>query len=167
MFKGTEIRQQLRNQNLEELLTSTINTVGKRIFPDDLAVLDLEALNQIVESWRVTHVSTYGNVLPNTGVLVESIADGGGIEPSNNQVIDITAISVANAGAGAPVEFELRIGDLPIFGGAIPPSSTTKSSEFGAIFPITLSKGLALKLVVTSGTSSDFSGKIAYVSRCI
>lgn len=167
MFKGTEIRQQLRNQNLEELLTSTINTVGSRIFPDDLAVLDLEALNQIVESWRSTHVSTYGNVLPNTGVLAESIADGGGIEPSNNQVIDITAVSVANGGGAAPVEFELRIGDLPIFGGAIAPSSTTKSSEFGAIFPLTLSKGLALKFVVTSGTSSDFSGKIAYVSRCI
>jgi hypothetical protein len=167
MFKGTEIRQQLRNQNLEELLTSTINTVGKRIFPDDLAVLDLEALNQIVESWRSTHVSTYGNVLPNTGVIAESISDGGGIEPSNNQVIDITALSVANAGAGAPIEFQLRIGDLPIFGAPIPPSQTVTSSEFGAIFPLTLSKGLALKFVVTSGTSSDFSGKIAYVSRCI
>ena len=167
MLKGTEIRQQLRNQSLEDLITSSIKTVGNRIYPDDMAVIDLLALSQIVDAWRSTHVQTYGNVLPNTGVLAESIADGGGIEPANNQVIDITAISVANGGGAAPIEFELRIGDLPIYGGAIPPSSTTKSSEFGAIFPLTLSKGLALKFVVTSGTSSDFSGKIAYVQRCI
>ena len=167
MIKGTEIRQQLRNQTFEDLLVTSINTVGDLIYPDDLAVIDMMALEQIVNSWRSTHVQTYGNVLPNSGVVAEGIADGGGIEPSNNQVIDIVAVSVANGGAGAPVEFDLRIGDLPVFGGAIPPSSTTKSSEFGAIFPMTLSKGLALKFVVTSGTSSDFSAKVAYESRCV
>ena len=166
MFKGTEIRQQLRNQSLQELLTSTINTVGKRIFPDDLAVLDLEALNQIVDSWRVTHASTYGNVQPNTGVLLEGIADGGGYEPGDNEVVDVTAISVGNSGAG-PIEFTLSIGDLPLISSAAPPNGVVSSTDLGAIFPLTLSKGIALKFTVVTGTASDFSAKIAYTSRCI
>lgn len=167
MLNGTEIRQQLRNQSLEDLLTSSLKTVGNRIYPDDLAIIDMIALQQIVEAWRSTHVQTYGNVLPNSGVIVESIADGGGIEPSNNQVIDITGISCANGGGAAPIEFEVRLGDLPLNGQAIAPSSTVKSTDFGSLLPLTLSKGTALKFVVTSGTSGDFSAKIAYVQRCI
>ena len=164
-MRGTEIRQQLRNQSLENLLTSTLNTVGDRIFPDDLAVLDLEALNQIVNSWRSTHVQTYGNVLPNTGVIAEGIEDGQGVSVGDNEVLDIVAVSLGNAG-GAPINIELRLGDLPLFAGAIPPTGTT-SAELGTLFPMTLSKGLALKFVVTGGTSADFSAKVAYEYRSI
>lgn len=122
MIKGTEIRQQLRNQTLEDLLISSINTVGDRIYPDDMAVLDMEALTQIVDSWRSTHAITYGQVLPNTGVIAEGISDGGGLEPLDNQVIDIIAISLANSG-GAPVEVTVSLGDLPIAQGvAVPPT---------------------------------------------
>jgi hypothetical protein len=165
IMRGTEIRQQLRNQSLENLLVSSINTVGDRIFPDDMAVLDMEALQQIVQAWRATHSINYGQVLPNTGVIAEGIADGGGLEPGNNEVIDVVAISLSNSG-GAPVEVSVRLGDLAIINIAVPPTGTT-SSELGAIFPLTLSKGLALKFVVTSGTSSDFAGKIAYEFRSI
>ena len=165
MIQGTEIRQQLRNQSFEDLLITSINTVGDRIFPDDLAVLDMEALTQIVSTWRSTHVPSYGNVLPNSGVLAEGIADGSGIAPGDNEVIDVVAIALANAG-GAPVEVSVRLGDLPIVNIAVPPTGTT-SSELGAIFPLTLSKSLALKFVVTSGTSADFSAKVAYQFRCV
>jgi hypothetical protein len=160
---GTEIRQQLRNQSLEDLLVTSINTVGDRIYPDDMAVLDMEALSQIVDAWRSTHAVAYGNVQPNAGVLAEGIADGGGIAPGNNEVIDIVACSFANGG-GAPVEVSMRLGDLPIINIAVPPTGVT-SSELGAIFPITLSSNLSLKFVVTSGTSSDFSAKVAYCYR--
>jgi len=165
MIKGTEIRQQLRNQTLEDLQIASINTVGDRIYPDDMAVLDMEALTQIVESWRSTHAIAYGQVLPNTGNIAEGIADGGGLEPLDNQVIDVVAISCANAG-GAPIEVSVRIGDLQIINVAMPPTGLT-SSELGAIFPLTLSKGLALKFVVTSGTASDFSAKVAYSYRLV
>lgn len=91
MIRGTEIRQQLRNQSLEELLPSSINTVGDRIFPDDMAILDMEALQQIVQAWRSTHAVAYGQVIPNTGAIAEGIADGSGLEPLDNQVIDVVA----------------------------------------------------------------------------
>lgn len=160
---STEIRQQLRNQSLNDLLTTTIKTVGARIFPDDLAVIDLDALNQVVNSWQSTHVQTYGNVLPNSGAIAEGIDDGGGVSPNDNEVMDVVAISMANSG-GAPVTVDVKIGDLVVIGIAVPPTGTT-SSELGAIFPITLSKGLSLKFTVTSGTAGDFSAKVAYQYR--
>lgn len=164
-MRGTEIRQQLRNQSLENLLTSTINTVGDRIFPDDLAVLDLEALNQIVNSWRSTHAINYGQVLPNTGAIEEGIAAGSGISANDNEILEIVAVSMANAG-GVPIEVNLQLGDLILQSVAVPPTGTY-STQLGNLFPMTLSKGLTFKFVVTSGTSGDFSAKVAYQYRAI
>lgn len=164
-MRGTEIRQQLRNQNLESLLITQTNQVGDRIFPDDMAILDMEALTQIVSAWRATHTATFGQVLPNTGAILEGIEAGNGIEPSDNQVIEIVAVSMANAG-GAPIEISLQLGDLILFTGVIPPTGLS-SNELGSLFPMTLSKGLTLKFVVTGGTSSDFSAKVAYEYRSI
>ena len=63
MHQGTEIRQQLRNQSLEDILVDSINTVGDRIFPDDMAVIDMLALEQIAKAWQSTHALTFGNCL--------------------------------------------------------------------------------------------------------
>ena len=156
----------MRNQSLENLLTSTINTVGDRIFPDDLAVLDLEALNQIVNSWRSTHAITYGQVLPNTGTIAEGIEDGQGISVGDNEVLELVAISMANAG-GAPVTISVRLGDLVLFNGVVDPTNGLTSADLGTLLPMTLSKGLSLKFVVTGGTASDFSAKVAYQYRAI
>ena len=164
-MRGTEIRQQLRNQSLENLLITQTNQVGDRIFPDDMAVLDMEALQQIVSAWRATHTATFGQVLPNTGAIAEGIGDGQGISIGDNEVIEVVAISMANAG-GAPINISVQLGDLVLFVGAIPPTGTS-SSELGSLFPLTLSKGLTLKFIVTGGTGSDFSAKVAYQYRSI
>jgi len=164
-MRGTEIRQQLRNQSLENLLITQTNQVGDRIFPDDMAVLDMEALQQIVSAWRATHTATFGQVLPNTGAIAEGIGDGQGISIGDNEVIEVVAISMANAG-GAPINISVQLGDLVLFVGAIPPTGTS-SSELGSLFPLTLSKGLTLKFIVTGGTGSDFSAKVAYEYRSI
>lgn len=164
-MRGTEIRQQLRNQNLESLLITQTNQVGDRIFPDDLAVIDMEALQQIVSAWRATHTATYGQLLPNTGAILEGIADGSGISAGDNEVIEIIAVSMSNGG-GAPIEVNLQLGDLILQGVAVPPTGTS-SSELGNLFPMTLSKGLTLKFIVSSGSGGDFSAKVAYAYRSI
>jgi len=164
-MRGTEIRQQLRNQNLESLLITQTNQVGDRIFPDDLAVLDMEALQQIVSAWRATHTATFGQVLPNTGAIAEGIAAGSGISANDNEVLEVVGVSIANGG-GAPIEVNLQLGDLILQSLAVPPTGST-TSEFGSLFPMTLSKGLTLKFVVTSGSSGDFSAKVAYQYRSI
>lgn len=163
-MQGTEIRQQLRNQSLENLLTSTINTVGDRIFPDDLAVLDMEALNQIVRTWRSTHSINYGQVLPNTGATIAR-EDGQGVEATDNEIIEIVAMSLSNSG-GAPVEVQIQLGDVILQKIAVAPIGVT-SSELSDFFPLTLSSGLSLKFVVISGTASDFAAEVAYQYRSI
>ncbi len=166
MINGTEIRQQLRNQSHEDLQTSTINTVGDRIFPDDLAVIDMQALNQIVRTWRSTHSINFGQVLPNTGAIAEGIADGGGVSVEDNEVLEIVGVSCANGG-GAPITISIRLGDLVLINGVVDPTNGLTSSDLGSLLPMTLSKGLALKFVVTSGTAGDFSAKVAYQYRTI
>jgi len=161
---STEIRQQLRNQSLDDLLIDSIQTVGGRIFPDDLAVIDMDAFLQVINTWQRTHVPTYGQVMPNTGLIAEGIADGGGIAPLNNQVIEIVAVDLANSG-GAPIEGTISIGDLALVNFAIAPNGGVTSNEL-AIAPLTLSNGLSLKFTVTNGTESDFSAKVAYQYRC-
>jgi len=163
--ESTEIRQQLRNQDLDTLQTGTLNTVGGRIFPDDLAVIDLNALNQIVNSWQSTHVQTYGQVLPNTGVVVEGIQDGGGIGPADNEVMEIVAVALGNTSGSDAIEVRMSIGDLPLGVFPVPPTESVSLAQNG-IFPLTLSKGLALKFVVVTGTGSDFEGSAAYQFRC-
>lgn len=165
-MRGTEIRQQLRNQTLEDLLITETNQVGDRIFPDDMAVLDMEALQQIVSAWRATHTATFGQVLPNTGAIAEGIADGQGLSVGNNEVLDVVAISAANAG-GAPINISVRVGDVVLFNGIVDPVNGLASGDLGSILPLTLAKPLSLKFVVTGGTSSDFSAKVAYQYRSI
>lgn len=165
-MRGTEIRQQLRNQTLENLLITETNIVGDRIFPDDMAVLDMEALQQIVSAWRATHTATFGQVLPNTGAIAEGIADGQGVSVGDNEVLELVGISAANAG-GAPITVSIRIGDVVLINSVVDPVNGLTTSDLGALFPITLSKGLSLKFVVTGGTSADFSAKVAYQYRSI
>ena len=165
-MRGTEIRQQLRNQTLESLLITQTNQVGDRIFPDDMAVLDMEALQQIVSAWRATHTATFGQVLPNTGVITEGIEDGQGIAVADNEVLELVALSAANAG-GAPITVSIRIGDVVLINSVVDPINGLTTSDLGALFPITLSKGLSLKFVVTGGNASDFTAKVAYQYRSI
>jgi len=165
-MRGTEIRQQLRNQNLESLLVTQTNQVGDRIFPDDMAVLDMEALQQIVSAWRATHTATFGQVLPNTGIIREGIEDGQGIAVADNEVLELVALSAANAG-GAPITLSIRIGDVVLINSVVDPTNGLTTSDLGTLFPMTLSKGLSLKFVVTGGNASDFTAKVAYQYRSI
>ena len=156
----SKVREQLRNQALDTVIVDAFKQVGGVVFPDKAGVMDLNALINIVDSWRSVHVPTFGNVIPNSWVIAENIADGGGIEPLDNQVINVIGISFANGG-GAPIEVSMRIGDLPLLNLAVAPTGAT-SSEIMPARELILSKGNALKFVVTSGTSADFTAKVAY-----
>jgi len=161
---SSEIRQQLRNQTLDGLLTTTIGTVGGRIFPDDLAVLDLDALNQIVQSWQSTHVPTYGQVLPNSGDNDSGVQDGYAIGANDNEVIEIIACHLVNQGVADPITVQVAIGASIAKYVTIDANSIATSADIG-LFPLVLSEGNALQFDVTEGTGSDLVGKISYQYR--
>ena len=89
---SSEIANQLKSQSLGDVLASTFNTVGGRVFPDLLASQSLADLVKVVDSYRATHAPLYGNSLPNTGTAYTAVGEGSEaivdvIAPSDNEVL--------------------------------------------------------------------------------
>lgn len=165
----SEIANQLKSQTLGEVVASSFETVGSRVFPDINASNDILDLIKIVDSWRATHAQTYGNVLPNSG-QGESF-DGTTdtiLAPGDNEVISIQALSLENIGL-ADIGYELSLGDGLTFS-ALYNVGTISSGEKVAFAPdfkdLKLAKGYTLNLTVTSGTAIDLIGNVAYVNTC-
>lgn len=161
MTEYNRVRDNLKTLTIDAVSTTQIFDASKVIFLSKEAIPDANTLVDVSEFYRGVHAITYGNTIPNTGVQVEGLSDGDGIEPGLNEVYAILAVSLANGG-GAPIEVAVKLGDVVLIQTAVAPSVTTTSSELGAIFPIMLSKGNALKFSVVTGTGSDLSAKVQY-----
>ncbi len=155
----SEIANQLKSQTLDEVISTSFNTVGGRVFPDLNASLDIIDLVQIVDSWRATHAQTYGNGIPDTGTAyavspsaTDSAADL--IAPANNEVIHVNGISLSNGGGGA-IEYMLKLDNVLLSTGAVPPGTTIPVQDFNQ--QLILSKGQTLTITATSGTATDLT----------
>jgi hypothetical protein len=160
------IRNQLKSQSLDTVIPSAFKQVGGVVFPDTSAVMNLNDLTQIVNSYRSVHAIAYGSPIPNTGTVKTGIENGEGLEPLDNEAYNVLAISATNGGGAAPLEVEITISDVKMYAGAIPPNQTIGLGDLPAIFPFTLVKGNALKFTVTSGTATDLTAKVAYNKTC-
>ena len=164
----SQIGNQLKSQTLDTVVSTTFNTVGGRVFPDLSAEKGLLEFIAIVDSWRATHAQAFGAPLPNAGVGF-SVSTSSTDSPVDlvaavdNQVVRINAISTTNAGGGAPVGFEIHLGDTLLISGASTPSST---EAVALNVPIYVSKGQTLTLTATSGTASDLTAKASGVNSC-
>ena len=158
----SDIRNQLKSQSLDQVLPSAFKQVGGVVFPDNSAVMNLNDLAQIVDSYRSVHAVAYGSPIPNTGAVKTGIENGEGLEPLDNEAYNILAISATNGGGAAPLEIEITISDVKVYAGALAPNQTIGLGDLPAVFPLTLVKGNALKFVVTSGTATDLTAKVAY-----
>lgn len=161
MTEYNRVRDNLKTLTVDEVSTTQIFDASKVIFLSKEAVEDAKTLDDIATFYRGVHAITYGNTIPNTGVQVEGLTDGDGIEPSLNEVISILGVALGNNG-GSPIEVAVKLGDLPLIVTAVAPGGTTTSSELGAIFPIHLSKGNALKFEVVTGTGTDLNAIVQY-----
>jgi hypothetical protein len=161
MTEYNRVRDNLKTLTVDDVSTTQIFDASKVIFLSKEALPDAQNNIDVVEFYRSVHAITYGNTIPNTGVQVEGLSDGDGIEPTLNECISILAVSLGNTG-GAPIEVSVKLGDLPLIVTAVAPGGTTTSSELGAIFPISLSKGNALKFEVVTGTGSDLNAIVQY-----
>ena len=164
----SEIANQLKSQTLGDVIASSFETVGSRVYPDINASSDILDLIKIVDSWRSTHAQTYGNALPNSG---QGFAFDGTtdtlLSPADNEVIEITALSLENAGL-ADIGYQLSFGDGLSFE-AIYNLGTLSSGEivaFSDFNGLKVPKGYTLNLTVTSGAATDLIGNIAYFNTC-
>jgi len=155
----SEVANQLKSQTLDEVISTSFNTVGGRVFPDLNASLDILDLIKIVDSWRATHAQTYGNVIPDTGTSF-SVAPSSTdtpvdlVAPANNEVIRVNGVSFRNGGSGA-VEYELRIGDVLLEKGAVAPGQDASTTTLYQT--LILSKGQTLTITATTGTAADLT----------
>ena len=159
----SEVANQLKSQTLDDVIASAFATVGGRVYPDINASLDILDLVKIVDSWRATHVQTYGNPLPDAGTgysvspsSTDSPADL--VAAANNEVIRINGISITNTGSGL-IEWTLKVGDVVLSSGATPGAATTPVQDIYTTQYI--SKGQTLTITATSGTATELT---AYAS---
>jgi len=171
----TEIRNQFKSQDLATLSAASINTVGGRIFPDDAAVPDLQALVAILDAWRSVHVPTYGAPIPGTGdTAVHQFELPNTIEtvyaPATGEVASVQMITVQNAGVGTIV-LDLFLTDadgtnidvldnLNIGAGLVVNLMTNASLAFPQFYA---DESLQIRGRVVTGTPGDCYAKVNYI----
>ena len=166
----SELGNQLNSQTLSEVLASTFNTVGGRVFPDQRSQEGLADFIAVVTAWQQTHAQTFGNVLPNTGVAyADSLASSPAtlVEPADNETVKINAISIENSG-GDPAGVQIILGSTIVYSGDIPPAAAGGAVGSSLILtsPIVMSKGQSLTASLTSGTGSDITVNVSTVKCC-
>ena len=155
----SEVANQLKSQTLDEVISTSFNTVGGRVFPDLNSSLDILDLVKIVDSWRATHAQTYGNPLPDAGVNY-SVSPSSTDTPTdlvaaaNNEVIHINGLSTSNSGSGV-VNWQIKVGDVLLSSGATPPGESLPIQDIYS--QLVISKGQTLTITATSGTAADLT----------
>ena len=160
----TEIRNQLKSQDLDTLEASSLNTVGGRVFPDAAAVPSLRDLVSVADAWRATHATAYGGPIGGTDAVVTHAMQTDNVEaiftPTGKQLAQISAVQVANGG-GAPMTADLLIGGVLVAAGlTINPS---ESGGFDIDSTLIVGPSTPLQVHITSGTVADATSKAAYV----
>jgi hypothetical protein len=99
-----ELRNILKGFNLDSITASNINDIGKAVFADKRAKGDLNDLNDIMSAWRMVHVPTHGNPIPQTSSIntATSVADThvSLLSPSANQVERVLGFWIHNGTLG-------------------------------------------------------------------
>jgi hypothetical protein len=161
----TNVRDQLRNQDLATVDASSFSTVGGRVFPDSAAVPDVRALTDIVNGWRAAHAVAYGAPIGGEDSTVSHNMQGDTIEavytPTGKQVARIIGVQVSNGG-GAPMTADLYAGGV-LLGVQQINVNPSEASGFLLQSDIYVGPSTPLQIKIASGTPSDATAKVAFV----
>jgi len=164
-----EIRNQLKNQNLNSVLPGSLKQVGGAVFPDEPSIKDQLALSQIVKAWAAVHAPTYGNPIGSTSATATKAGASGEAEvdvvtATKSTVYRIQSIALGNGGGAAPVVAKILLGDCPlILDATASPSSAGEPVLVGA-GPFFVDVNSPLKFAVTSGTGTDATLLVNYIA---
>jgi len=152
----SELGNQFKSQTLDEVIATSFNTVGGRVFPDLGSQTGLKDFIAIVKAWQSTHAQTFGAPIPNSGYAINGSGATLGdketiVAALDNEVILVQALSCINGGAGT-VGYEIKLGDTLINSGTITAGSAT---TIDLNFALYISKGQDLTITPTSGTPTD------------
>lgn len=160
----TDVRNQLKSQDLNTLEATSLNTVGGRIFPDNAAVPAVNALVSVADGWRATHAVAYGGPIGGTDAVVSHQMQTDSVEavytPTGKQLASIIAVQVANGG-GAPMTADLLVGGVIVSSGLT--INPTESAGFDIDQTLYVGPSTPCQVHLTSGSASDAVAKVAYV----
>lgn len=161
----TEIRNQLKSQDLDTLEATSLSTVGGRVFPDAAAVPSLRDLVSVADAWRATHVTAYGGCIGGTdSVTNHQMQDGATDEtvllPTGKQLHQIQAVSIVNSGP-QPMTAHLLVNGVIV--GPILDVNPTESAGFTISNSLTVGASTPLQVNLVTGTAADALVKIASV----
>lgn len=162
----TQVRNQLKSQDLSTLEASSLATVGGRVYPDAQAIADLGALAHITEAWRAVHVPTYGAPIPGTGNVQSLTAEAPNswqdvVVPTGQQVTAVQFAAVFNGdpGVAATVDVAIKDADGTAYVASslnVPPSTLVNAFDLGTQ-PLTLDANVSLEWRVVTGVHSSVS----------
>jgi len=167
---GTTVANQLKSQSLDNVLSSAFKQVGGRVFPDLSSSQPLLDLVAIVSAYQATHLVAFGNAIPDTGAG-QSLALSGDapntiLEASNNEVLQLNAVSCENTG-GAPIVAALYLGPAQLANVAVNPGEHANFGLFSPNSQISISKGQSLTAIKVQGTSADITIHTSVVNTCL
>lgn len=155
----SELQNQLKNQSLDELLSSSLKEVAGVVFPDERADMDLTTFSSIVKHWRGVHVPAYGQSIPGSFAVVTVDGSETILSPSTNQVARIQTLTLTNAGGAAPIAIQIKTGTAIILIADIGPAETQVMALIDTIF---IDKNIPLSILVTGGAATDLTTDCVY-----
>lgn len=160
----TQVRNQLRLQDLATVDAESFSTVGGRLFPDAAAVPDLRDLVSIVDAWRASHAVAYGGPIGGTDAVTTHAMQTDSAEdvftPTGSQVARIVAAQVANGG-GQPMTADLLVGGVLVSQGLT--INPAEAAGFDIDSALIVGPSTPLQVHITSGSVSDATAKVAHV----
>ena len=145
--------------SIASITPQQILAAGEPIFLDIRTSSDINSINSLIQSYARIHAPTYGQPIPESGLVSTLTGDGSLLAPTQNQVRRIYAITVANAG-GAPITVDLFIGGIKVITAVAAPTATeTLNLPSG----FSSSVNLPLTVTVSSGNPPDATTSCASI----
>jgi len=159
----SELQNQLKNQSLDELLSSSLKEVAGVVFPDERADMDLTTFSSIVKHWRGVHVPAYGQSIAGSFTIVTVDGSETILSPETNQVARVQTLTLTNAGGAAPIAIQIKTGTALLIAADVGPGETlTLATTTAGLFPIFIDKNIPLAVSVTGGAATDLTTECVY-----
>tara|TARA_R110000824_G_scaffold61713_1_gene163852 strand:+ start:381 stop:866 length:486 start_codon:yes stop_codon:yes gene_type:complete len=153
-----ELRNQLKNQDLDTVNPAAFLEVGGVVFPDKPSAANLADFKTIVEAYRAVHQPSLGSPIALSGNTVAKAGEGNILEPSTSQVALISALQCENLG-GSPIVLNITIGGIAVSSQTLAAGSTLAV----ALTSKYVDKNTPLGVVVVSGSESDLISSCSYL----
>ena len=161
-MKEDELSNQLKSQNLDTVLPTSLKQVGGAVFPDVPTVGGLAAFRHVVDSYRAVHLPSYGSPIAGSFKVVSINGNETILTPGTNQVARVQSISFENQGGAAPIVLNLVLGSTTIAVGVTVGPAAIVVPDLGQIYPIFFDKSLPLSVLITSGSAGDLVTEAIY-----